>query len=180
MQAKINVPNANHSSETANFDPGDAIDPGKTGLKIMRNSFAPRVLNVESASSGEQIDATFFGIALVFRTWLAGRALDKFVVTWPERKLIHHVLGLDDVTRWVPWPFDAFVVQIECDLGGAIAFVGDEEKSFFCLLFELNAKIFQRESRTFPAAHAIRWIAPLDFNPDAAQHVAIQSQHAHD
>src|SRR5438874_12570521 len=80
----------------------------------------------------------------------------------------------------MPWPFAAFVVQIECDLGGAIAFVGDEEKSFFCFLFELDAKVFQSKSGTTPAAHAVRRVTSLNFNPDAPQHDAIQSQHAHD
>src|SRR5207247_1985978 len=180
MQAKVNVPGANHSSATAYFDLGDAINPGKTGLKVMRNSFAPGILDVESAPSGKESDAAFFGIALLFRIWRAGRAFDKFIVTWPERKLIHHVLGLDDVTRWVSRPFAAFIVQIECDLGGAIAFVGDQEKFLLRLSLELDAKVFQRQGRAFPAAHAVRRVASLNFNPDTPQDVAIQSQHAHD
>src|SRR5438309_10643522 len=101
MQAKVNVPGANHSSETAHFDPSDAIDPGKPGLKIMRYSFAPGVLDVESAPSGKLIDAALFGIALVFRIWPAGRAFDDFIVTWQDRKLIDHIMGADVGIRWV-------------------------------------------------------------------------------
>src|SRR5207248_473823 len=39
MQANINVPAANDASQVIDFDPGDALCPGKSSLNIMWNIF---------------------------------------------------------------------------------------------------------------------------------------------
>ena len=120
MQAKINVPAANEPSQVVDFDRGDALCPGKSSLNIMGNIFSAGVLNKKSAPSLKQINPAFFGIGLLFRIGRAGRTLDKFIVTRPERKLIHHILRLDNITGRMARAFCAFFVQIERNLGGAI------------------------------------------------------------
>src|SRR5207237_3736597 len=179
MQANINVPAANDPSQLIDFDPGDALCPGKSSLNIMRNIFPAGILNIKSAASLKQINPTFFGIRLLFRIGRAARALDKFIITRPERKLIHHVLRLDDITGRMAWTFPAFFMQIERNLRGTIAFVRDQEKFLLGFTFELNPKSLESKRGTFPAAPSIGRVASLNFNDDATQHIAIEGEHAH-
>ena len=81
----------------------------------MRNIFSAGILNIKSAASLKQINPAFFGIGLLFRIGRARRTLNKFIVTRPEGKLIHHVLRLDDITGWMAWTFPAFFM-----IGGII------------------------------------------------------------
>src|SRR5438094_7685717 len=112
MQANINVPAANDPSQVIDFDSGDALCPGKSSLNIMRNIFPAGVLNIKSAASLKHINPAFFGIGLLFRIERPAWKLDKFIVTRPEGKLIHHVLRLDDVAGRMAWTFPAFIMQI--------------------------------------------------------------------
>src|SRR4030095_3723389 len=151
MQAKIDVPAANEPSQVMNFNPGDALCPGKSSLNIMRNVFSTGVLDIKSAASLKQINPAFFGIGLLFRIGRALWTLDKFIVTRPERKLIHHVLRLDDITGRMAWTFPAFLMQIERDLGGTIAFVRHHEKFLLRFSFEIDPKGLESDRGVFPA-----------------------------
>src|SRR6185312_4271214 len=109
----------------------------------MRNIFSAGILNIKSAASLKQINAAFFGIALLFWIGRAARTLNKFIVTRPERKLIHHVLRLDNITGRMTWAFAAFFMQIERNLRSTIAFVRDQEKFLLRLAFEVDPKSFE-------------------------------------
>src|SRR5262249_46509778 len=178
MQAHINVPAANGPSQVINFDPGNAFCPRKSSLNIMWNIFSAGVLNIKSAAPLKQINPAFFGIGLLFGIVRAGRALDKFIVTWPEGKLIHHVLRLDDIAGRMIWTLPAFFMQIERNLGGTIAFVRDQEKFLLGFAFELDSESLKGNRSAFPAAPSIRRVSSLNFNADAPKHVAIQHEHA--
>src|SRR6476620_4028308 len=179
MQAKINVPAANGPSQVMDFDPGDTLCPGKSSLNIMRNIFSAGVLNIQSAASLKQINPAFFGIGLLFQIGRTARTLDKFIVTRPERKLIHHVLRLDDITGRMAWTFPAFFMQIERNLGSTITFVRDQEEFLLGFAFELDPKGLKSNRGAFPAAPSIGRIASPNFNANAPKHVGIERQHAH-
>ena len=79
----------------------------------MRQASVPAIADEKRASAHERIDAAFFGINLAFGWNGPSWRLDKFVITWPEGKLVHQVLRLDKVNRRMGRTFRSFVAQIE-------------------------------------------------------------------
>src|SRR5690348_10435130 len=145
----------------------------------MRNVFSAGVLNKKSTASLKQINPAFFGIGLLLGIGRALGTLDKFIVAGPQRKLIHHVLRLDNITGRMTRAFPAFFMQIERNLRSTIAFVRDQEKFLLRLAFEVDPKSFQSAGSALPPAPSIGRVASPDFNTDAAKHIGIEREHAH-
>src|SRR5690349_218320 len=145
----------------------------------MRNVFSAGVLNKKSTASLKQINPAFFAIGLLLWIEHALGTLDKFIVTGPKRKLIHHVLRLDNITGRMTRAFPTFFMQIERNLRSTIAFVRDQEKFLLRLTFEVDPKSFESTRGAFPPAPSIGRVASPNFDADAAKHIGIEREHAH-
>src|SRR4029077_6714980 len=136
-------------------------------------------LQVEGGAANEEIYSLLLGVNFIGSALRVRRQRDKFVVAWPERKLVYHVLRFRNVNGGVTRTFDAAVGQIKRKLRSTIAFVGDEEDRLAGLLFEIAPDLADRLGQGSPAAQPIARVAPPPADPDGIHHQT-DERRAHD
>src|SRR5262249_33562920 len=127
-------------------------------------------LEKERRPASELIHTFLLGIDLVrirLGIWWQRR---EFVVTRPERKLVHDVLRLGNVNRRMSGSLDPLIGQIKGQLRSAIALVGNQENFGPELPLEVNAQLIDRFGEGSPAANSIRGIAVATPNPNVTDH----------
>src|SRR4249919_1750039 len=120
--AGVNLKLAQETVVSWHFDRSDLLSASESVANIPGHAFFS-LLQIKRRSSGEKIYALFLGINFVWIARRIWRQRFEFVIPWPERKLVHHVLGLRNVDRRMSRPCGPFIWQIKRQFGRAITFV---------------------------------------------------------
>ena len=127
MPAEKDLPITHVSAEPFQLESSDRFNRFKSRANIMGGTFGG-IADREGASANERVYSSLFAQIVFPRLiWVSGRVY-PLIVSRPKRKLIHQILGLDDVTRRMSRPFHPFVLQIKRNLGRAMPFVSDQEQ----------------------------------------------------
>src|SRR6202035_2706977 len=100
------------------------------------------VSNKERVASEEQIDSAFFSINFALWPRRTRFYLNKFIIARPKRELIHHVLGLGNVNRWMTRAFGSLIAQVKRNLRSPVTRVRNKKKLFTQFCFQIIAHCF--------------------------------------
>ena len=145
----------------------------------MRRAFFFSIRDKKRAAPEEWIDPILLRVSLALRPPDAGPCFDKLIVARPKRKLVHHVLRLDDVNGRMTGAFRSFVAQIKGNLRRAIPGISNEKQFLPGFCFEIAANFFDRASGGFPSAHAIARITSPQLKSSAANEIRVERHDTH-
>ncbi len=126
MAAQKNLPVAHVFAKPAELDRPNELGRLKCRLDIVRRILS-EVSDQQRAAANKRIFAFLLGECLIRRLIRLRRSVDKLIVARPERKLIHQVLRLDQITRRMSRAFDTFVFQVKRNFGRAVTFVRNQK-----------------------------------------------------